>query len=327
MTTQITDVTSPYREQFLDAINKADQYWRDRNAVGGIQSGFSLFDYHNDGLQPGLTILCGGPNVGKTAFLMQMAMQTSQANDDIYVVYYTLDDSMYTVVPRGAANLGGLPINAVKFPTVYQERCNMTETRRESGLTRLRDLSPKFAIISENEIIGGNTIGGIQQSITELLDQLGDTQLVVFIDNFHDITCDITNDTNAKFEYISKQLKGFANNKFIPILCTAELRKHGLRRPTSMEDIRNSNATSYDADSIVSCFNEVSLRGEQAKVFFEDPQIPEEDQFKRQVLELNFIKNKLSGYKGRLFYHFFHEMARLHECNAEMLAYYNSLIR
>lgn len=326
MTTSVTNV-SPYRDTFLGAIDKADQYWIDRDTAGSIQSGFPLYDHNNDGLQPGFTIFAGGPNVGKTAFMMQMAMQTARINEDIYVVYYTLDDGMFTVVPRAAANLGGLPINAVKFPTVYQERDSRTLQLRASGLQQLRELAPRFAIVSENELPGGSDVESLKESISSLIEQLGNTQLVVFIDNFHDITCMHTPDTNAKFEYISGQLKSFANNNFVPMLCTAEMRKHGLKRPNTSEDIRNSNKAAYDADTIVHCFNEVSIRGEQAKVFFGDSTLPPEEQFKRQILEVSFTKNKLSGFKGRLFYHFFHEMARLHECTSEMMVYYNNLIK
>lgn len=56
-------------------------------------------------------------------------------------------------------------------------------------------------------------------------------------------------------------------------------------------------------------YNEAHYKGESAEVYFERSGFKE----KQPVLELHFAKNKISSFKGRLFFEFFPEMALIHE--------------
>mgnify|MGYP002514940018 CR=1 FL=1 len=90
----------------------------------------------------------------------------------------------------------------------------------------------------------------------------------------------------------------------IPLVCTAEMKKiNGDRRPI-LDDIRECVKIKYEAKAIILVYNEVHYKGESSEIFFNRNGY----MMKQPVLELHFAKNKISSFKGRLFYEFYPEL-------------------
>ncbi len=70
------------------------------------------------------------------------------------------------------------------------------------------------------------------------------------------------------------------------------------------------------------CYNEVSLRGEGASVYFDKAGDPA----KQPVYEVQFAKNKYSKFKGRVYFEGYPEMAYFVEADAESTKRYNNVI-
>lgn len=310
----IPDVIS----EMTTIIDDMDQYTQHRGEIGGLDWGIDCFNTAFEGLNPGLALIAGSPNTGKSCLCLDMAWQIAHANTTTkpaYVLYVSLDDSVKEILPRVIAMDQRIPISIVSKPRKYANDPNAMPylLRREEGIRRLKESVNHFKIIDPVYYPGCDQIEHIEHIVTSHIDELQsfdpNYQLVLFVDNFHDMgtTMNFHNDDNGKYDYISDKLSKLATLYDLPIICTAELRKsNGTRRPV-LEDIRETYKIAYESKAVMLVYNEVGIRGESAQVFWEQEGNPE----KRPVLEVKVGKNKFSSYKRRMFFEFMPEMSYL----------------
>jgi replicative DNA helicase len=319
--------------EMLETIEKMDIYAWNKGKLGGLDWGNKSLNESFDGLQSGLILLAGQPNVGKSAMCIQLGWQIAQANtqtteerpNKAYVLYFSLDDNSEDLLPRVIAIDQRIPINAVKAPKKYEDNL-IYMTRRSAGIRKLKEYTPYFKIVDSR---AGTNIEHIEQTIKEHQIALSmkdeSYKVVVIIDNFHDITVNEMNfrgDGNAKYDYIAGELSRICTQYDIPVICTAEFRKlNGNRRPTP-DDLRETVKIQYEAKAIILCYNEVGLRGEGANIFWQKPDNP----YKQPVLELKIGKNKYSSFKNRIYMEFMPEMSYLKEASEESAKRYNQMI-
>ncbi|WP_187422239.1 DnaB-like helicase C-terminal domain-containing protein [Neomoorella thermoacetica] len=293
-----------------------------------MSTGFPLLDQYTEGLQPGLILVGGQSNSGKTAFLSQIAWQmATHPKNNAYVLFFSLDDMAFDVLPRIVACDQQIPINAVKIPKKYKDDPEITR-KREMGIKRLIDHVKHFKIY--DQVNGQSDIKFIEETIKRHLVELeaaGDNRrMAVFIDNFYDIDAidvpETRTSNNAKYEYIAEELDRIAQVYQIPVVCSAEFRKlNGNKRPT-LDDIRETVKVVYKSKLILLVYNEVGLKGENASVYF----TTEDTVNKQPVLEVHFAKNKFTSFKQRLFYHFYPAYSYLEEVTAGNLRRYQALM-
>lgn len=88
------------------------------------------------------------------------------------------------------------------------------------------------------------------------------------------------------------------------------------------DDIKESGKILYEAKGVMLCYNEVSLRGQQATVHYNRPDNPD----KQPVYEVHVGKNKFSSYKGRMFFEFIPECASFREVSAAGAERYSQMV-
>ena len=116
--------------------------WQVKNV--GIKTGFQCIDKaFEGGLFPGFIIIGGDSNLGKSAFITQLAWGVVENNQDVYVMDFSLDDSMPDKLARVAACSGKLIINAVKTPLNYMNYPLML-IRRKNAILKLRANVDKY---------------------------------------------------------------------------------------------------------------------------------------------------------------------------------------
>lgn len=322
-----------FQARMLNTITAMDEYSWKRGEMGGLDWGYPLLNKALEGLNTGIHLVAGQSNVGKSGIMMQMAQQVAQSNrvvDDkrfkkAFVLYFSLDDTANELLPRFIAIDQRIPINSVRFPKKYMEDAHIME-RRSIGLKRLQESVEHFALIDAND---GTDIEFIEETAKRYAFDLArideSYQIVIFIDNFHDITLKdarINSDNNAKYDFIAGELTRIANALDCPIVCSAEFRKlNGNRRP-QLDDIRETVKIIYEAKAIMLCYNEVGLRGQQANIYWNRPDSPD----KQPVFEMRIGKNKFGSYKGRLFYEFMPEMSYFKEVPEVGAQRYNQMI-
>jgi replicative DNA helicase len=328
----------PLQEPFFvtymkKAIKDVNEYSWKRGEMGGLDWGFDSLNKAFEGVNTGVILVAGGSNVGKSSFLIQLAWQIAKANRETsekrpnksFVIYFSLDDNLNELLPRVIAVDQKIPINVVRYPKKYEDNGNLM-TRREAGFQRLQEAVDHFVMY---DVTAGNTIEYIEQTIEQYyvaLKQIDESyQLVVFIDNYHDVDTEnnaVKGTENSKFNYTADKFTQMSSRYDCPIICTAELRKlNGNRRPQN-EDIKDTNKILYEAKAVMLVHNEVSLRGQQANVFWN----ASDKLDKQPVFEVHVGKNKYSGFKGRCFFEFIPEMALCKEVPEAGNLKYNQMI-
>lgn len=310
-----------YRTKMLRTIDEVEEYSWNRGEMGGLDWGFDSLNKAFEGLNTGVHLIGGQSNIGKSSFMLQLAWQIAQANQVVteqkprkaFVLYFSLDDNNNELIPRLVAVDQRIPINVVRFPKKYQDNATYMEKRSEG----VRHLKESVDYINMQDVNKGSDIEYIEETMEKYHVELHKTdpnyQLVVFIDNFHDITIGdekLRNKTGGeKYDHIADTLTKIATKYDCPIVCTAEFRKlNGNRRPTT-DDLRDSVKILYEAKAVMLCYNEVSLRGQQATVHWMRSDNPN----KQSVYEVHVGKNKYSSFKGRAFFEFIPEMAYFKE--------------
>lgn len=315
-------------------IKQMDEYCWKRGEMGGLDWGFEQLNMAFEGLNPGLILVAGQSNAGKSGYMMQLAQQIAYANQEVipdkkpkkaFVLFFSLDDNFDQLAPRFVAIDQKLPINVVSAPKKYQDNQQHME-RREIGLKRFDDLVEYFALQDANEGTDLEYIAETAERYAFELSKIDENyQLVIFIDNFHDVTVrDIKfgADTNSKYDHIADGLSKLATKLDAPVICSAEFRKlNGNRRPI-LDDIRESTKIVYEAKAILLVYNEVGLRGQQSQIFWRRSDSPDN----QPVFEVKIGKNKYSSYKGRIFYEFMPEMSYFKEVPAIKALQYNQMI-
>ena len=238
-----------FKRKMLDTIDMVKEYSMSRGEIGGLDWGSDQLNKAFEGLNTGLTLIAGQSNIGKSGICMQLAWQIAQANKNpsperpkkAFVLYFSLDDNNTELLPRLIAIDQRIPINAIRFPKKYQDNLHYME-RMEVGYERLRDSSELIHMLDSNE---GSSIEYIEETVEKYALELArvdkDYQIVIFVDNFHDITVDnknVGNDENSKYNFIADQISRIATKFDAPFIATAEFRKlNGNRRP-KLDDIR-----------------------------------------------------------------------------------------
>jgi DNA primase catalytic core len=314
----VTDIVREESE-FEIKVNEYEEWAFSRKTeLLGLKTGFPKLTEALDGIQSGLYLVGGRPNVGKTAFNLQLAYNLALHNEKVFVLVWSIDDNLKKVIPRLIAMESGMPINVVSNPThkltpdkgYTAERVSELLNKREEALNRIKALSRRFLV---KDISSGCSIERIEKSVMtcKAITKTENMQLVLFIDNFHKLSTEKhTQDTRTKFTELSEKIKRISNIYDAPVICTVELRKSEHIRPVE-DDIKETVDLVYDADCIMLLHNEIHRVGEvESKVYFND-----DEGMRRPILECDVIKNKTSGFKGQLFFRFFTELNKVEECD------------
>ena len=316
--------TEEYKLKMWETLDKFEQEaWSPSNV--GVKTGYDCIDKAFDGgLYPGFTVIAGDSNLGKTALMSNIAWNVVENNDDVYVMDFSLDDSMKDKLSRMAACSGKLIINAVKTPMHYQNYPLML-IRRRNALIKLRSMTDKYCAYDSSFT---TFVEDISQEIINRLIYFDEHQInkkvVVFIDNFHDM--DIRDQPNLsakdKFDALAQWCTDFATKYNIILVCTAELKKlNGIRRP-QLDDLRETVKIKYAAKAVLLVYNEVHYKGESANIYYSINNNP----YKQPIFEVHFAKNKYGTYKGRNFFEFYPDMAYLKECDPQAQKTYTSIV-
>ena len=138
-----------YERGMWDAIDRFEnKAWSP--ATKGYKTGFKTIDDGFDGgIKPAFIIVAGESNIGKSAFISQLAWNIATLNnDECYVMDFSLDDSLADKLARIVACSGKVYINAAKTPLLYKEYPMML-IRRKQALAKIRERSEERRVGKE----------------------------------------------------------------------------------------------------------------------------------------------------------------------------------
>ena len=179
-----------YELEQWETINAFEEKaWSSMNR--GLDTGFEGINKALGGLQTGFHIIGGDSNIGKTSFISQMAYNVAICNrDDVYVIDFSLDDPMLDKMSRVIAASQRVLINAVKSPNAHKKYPDMLK-RRTKGIQLMREIVDCYKCYDMEHGTDFEQIKAtVQRHIVDLKTAGEKRKVVVFIDNFHDITTD-----------------------------------------------------------------------------------------------------------------------------------------
>lgn len=311
------------KDSLLKEIFIFEKWAQNRGKLLGLNILYPTMTEKLDGLQSGFYIIAGEENTGKSALTLSLAVNLIEANPrKVFILYFGLDSQNRTLVARMLAGKTGIPINTVSNPN-YKilnnpeiENPDEVLKKRDGGLDYINSLTDSLSIKDTTTVKSLEDMERIIKVYKNLIDE--ERQLVVIVDSLNKIKTMVKKETRAIYMHISDTLQEWAIKFDIPVLAISELRKltHSGMRPTN-DDIKEAGDFKYDTDVTMLIYNELHSRRESDERVFVG-----ENGIVYPVIELIFFKNKLSGFKGTLYYKFYTDICRMEECSLEEMKKY-----
>jgi DNA primase len=286
------------QQPLLDLLNEKENIESQRAAnsiLGYPLSKFSIISKHLSGLQTGLYIIAADPNIGKTAFLLNLLLDAIEKNPDTSTVFYSMDDSRKTIVNRLLAILTQIDIN-----TVQSKQAN---TKDSSELKKAYEYLRQKIAEKRLDIKDAMDLSSMDAIELDLLARENQDKLIVGIDGLFNVG--VEGDQNSIRETNIERangLKGFTQKFRMPLLATAEIRKTmaGVKKAErSIQDIMETGKFGYNADV----------------VWIMQTADPEKAKSQSQIeVCLKFEKNKLSSFKDQMTMTFYKSKSTFSEC-------------
>jgi len=280
-----TDLVGVLREK----KKKEDE--RTADLLGYRLDKFKQVEQDLDGLQAGLYVIGGDTNIGKTAFLINLFMDTIETNPHLYGLFFSLDDSTDIILNRILAIKANLPINGIRKPQGLDKQ---RLADRVGAYQALEALAGRFRIEDSTKI---QDFTALDHHIREVIEGQG-KDLIIAIDGLQNIDTG-EGELNIREKNIARanMIKKLVTTYSVPILTTVELRKRAvgqsISREPSIDDIMETGKFAYNA-------NLVWL------LSLDDPD-------KREKISLRIGKNKLSENKQGWYLNFNRQTAEITE--------------
>lgn len=255
--------------------------------------------------------LGGRPNCGKTSFLSKLlySIASIEANNAC-VIYHSIDDTLEQILPKFVCIGEGsrqLTINQVIDPNYYIQNTLGTNVanKRMNGYSSLQQLihDGRLVIKDAND---GSSLAFADMLIQYYKDKYPDRNIVYVLDNFHKLS-DLagTKDERIRFKEMSKIAKNLATKHHILVLTTIEYKKIETGKEATNSDIAESGQIEYDANIIAHVHNELHDLGQGASNYHEYNFGDGEGLVKCPRISLNISKNKVTGFKNKLWFDFY----------------------
>lgn len=298
---------------------------------------FPMFDKYMEGLESGLFMFAGESNSGKSALLMNLMIDfCTHADNNLFGIYYSLDDSMKEIVPRLIAMHESIPISVGSKPRRYDTIVQLGlegaveaeeyMRKRDEGIEWLKSINEQFKLKDGNSIKNGEQLKkSIENAIMYLDANYPGKKLMIGIDAMSDVRFSKGNfrSDKEKNDFIAKEVKNWTVEYDIPILGSLHLRKIEQNRRPTIADVKESGEYAYEASFLGVVYNDVGRNKQSASIYFSDKDDPS---IKMPIIELDWAKNKKSSYKGKTYHYFTPNYSLVRECGEEATSRYDALI-
>lgn len=240
---QLQDVGTIKEPSTLKEIKKkALKNYEKESKGSGVIIGADNFDNRFRGFEGGdLIILAARPSMGKTAFCLELAKQTSCTG--ISGAIFSLEMSEVQLIDRLTANYEEIPLSGIKNK-------NLTDEDFEKYVSSDVGLLPIYIDDTPNI-----SIGQIKSKAQKLKKKYDIGYIIVDYLQLIKPPDRYKGNKTQEIGYISRQMKILAKELDVPIICLSQLSRAvesrgGLKKP-QMSDLRESGDIEQDADVIL----------------------------------------------------------------------------
>lgn len=213
--------------------------------ITGVETGYKDLDSITNGFQRGdLIILAARPSMGKTAFALNLAINTAERNRDGAVAIFSLEMPAEQLMRRILSAKSEVEGNKLRSGYIKNEEMNrLNETANELSYTKL--------FIDDSAVV---KMGDIFSKCRKLKSEHGLN--MILIDYLQLITGNGKGSDNRQQEVseISRSLKALARELEVPVIALSQLSRsvesRNDKRPM-LSDLRESGAIEQDADIVM----------------------------------------------------------------------------
>lgn len=257
----------------------------------------------------GCMMVAGGrANSGKTAFCVAVGSDIAMNDPDAIVGFHFTDDSYDQTEPRIKANLIRMlypefpklkigmivnpKTNLLTFPDEYWDALKKGDDCFKTLLSEER----LFIIDSED----GSTTSTLEKNIRYYRHHYPDRKMMIVCDGIHNYTDFYNLEQTQRITQIATTIKNMTGKYHLCAITTAEYRKNIPKDPSKMslpvdDDLADARALMFRPNVIFHVYNDLHDRREHAEIFWTNSRSEPQPR-----LLLNFTKNKISNYKGRM---------------------------
>lgn len=318
-----------------DELDKFEEYTWNKGEGYKVPS-YPILERRLEGLEAGLYLFAGESNSGKTAIMTNLMFDIcTHPENNLFGVYYSLDDSKNEVIPRIIAMDQLIPIGVASKPVRYQKKIDDGEEgaaiyqewldKRQDGIQRLKDLKEMFKIVDGNTIKNAEQLYDHIKKVRIYLEAIDpDKKMMIAIDALNDIRFASKNfkPGNELNSEIARVVKDWAVEFDMPVFGSTHLRKLNQNRRPVLDDLKESSEYVYEASMVWLVYNDVSKNKQAANIYYNQEGVEE----KMPIIELDWAKNKKSSYKGRTYHYFTPNMSKVSECQEDVMKRYDALI-
>jgi hypothetical protein len=266
-------------------------------------------------------VIGGKANVGKTAMMCKIAYSIALYNEDVTVIYHSIDDTAEQILPRFISIAEGnlnLTINQIRQPNYWRQHVKGLDEWRAKGYKRVRELALQGRLILK-DINHGCSIPFSENLIQYHRDKHPDRRIIYFLDNFHKVPDFPTKDERVRFKHLSEAYKSIATRLHVPVISTVEYTKLPPGVKPTKSNIAESVAMEYDANFIAHLYSEVTDIPNSFSVCHKGKNWRGEEEILPRV-EMLVDKNKITECKGHLYFDFWPAASDFRSVDQETVA-------
>jgi len=250
----------------------------------------------------------GKPNHGKTALLSKIAYSLATNNDNVTVIYHSIDDTLNQIIPRFvciAEASTKLSVNMVRQPGYWSKTAGVeyVDEKRSAGYNLLRKVANEGRLVVK-DISHGGTLPFAENLIHYFQEKYPDRSVVYILDNIHKLRDYSNKDERVRFKQISEACKNIALRRRCVFMGSVEYTKLPPGIKPSNTNVAESVQFEYDTNFICHVYNELGDTPDSCMVMHRDVDWKGETVILPRI-ELIVGKNKITEIKRSLFLDFY----------------------
>ena len=312
LTNDNVDIEQTYKFDLEEVYKKL----KEKKDIGGFNLGsWKLLQDKLDGFtKDGMLALVGAEaHHGKTSFLRYLSYLLVTSNKDVTVLYFSLEDNKFKMLPAFVAIDQQLKLRDVLNPMNRLQNYELEKFKvgweHVVSFYKERRL---FVLDAQY----GSTFRSMENIIEEISHKYPRRHIVVIIDHFYKISDNSHMKLRERYVQNIERLQLMATIYNIPIFSVVELNKLFAGTRPDISHITETGRMSYEADIIMLLYNEiVSMRNKYQNIELKWQSTENDTLLFKPILEVTIAKNKLSGWTGNLYYKYDNERNLFTELN------------
>jgi hypothetical protein len=212
----------------------------------------------------------------------------------------SIDDPLSKIIPAMIASDSDLSITEVARARAKIWDNEPKKNKYSEGWAKFKEYTDRLIV---KDATDGTSVVTMEKYIKFYKKANPDKHIVLILDNFHKLT-DYMN-SKERYSMMSNKIKQLTTVYESTIIMTLELRKGSDfdESSPSLFDVKDSVGIQYDCDILMLMHQELHLNRNSKKYFRANT--PWEPSVKMPFVEIEFAKNKESGFKDILYFKFF----------------------